>query len=102
MYLDSKTRAQIGRDYNKMPVANVLRKYGISRKKLYQVVKKKRGSLGRKVTDDVASTIATLNLKAHSDHDIAKRLGLSQDTVSRHRRELGLSPVPRKRLKRNG
>lgn len=88
--------AAIGRDYNKMPVVNVMRKYGISRKKLYSIVRNKRGATPRKVTDDVASTIATLNYQGLSDRAIARRLKLSQDTVSRHRRILGLTPVKTK------
>jgi hypothetical protein len=102
MYLDRQTRAAIGRDYQKMPVVNVLRKYGISRKLLYQVIRKKRGAMNRKVDDGVASTIATLNMRGHSDRDIARKLGLTQDTVSRHRSNLGLTPVPRDKVRRNG
>ena len=98
--MDQKTRAAIGRDYKKMPVVAVLRKYGISRKKLYSIVRNKRGAMDRKVDRDVKNTIATLNFRGLSDHEIAGKLNLSQDTVSRHRNAMGLPVVPRENRKR--
>lgn len=103
MRLTGKERQNIGRDYRRMPVANVLRKYGISRRLLYEVIGSKRGQKPRKVDDNVASTIATLNYRGYSDSDIARKLGLAQDTVWRHRNKMGLPVVPREsRIRKHG
>lgn len=82
-------RRQVRIDYEKKPVKDVLTKWELSRKALYKIVgEKKRGARSRKVDDRIASIIVTMNMRGKSDHAIAEMTGLSQDTVSRHRRRL--------------
>lgn len=89
MRLTPAQRRQVRTDYQNKPVKDVLTKWGISRRYLYKIVgEKKRGAKARKVDDRIKSIIVTMNMKGWSDHKIADVTGLSQDTVSRHRRTL--------------
>ena len=82
-------RRRVGIDYQRMPVKEVLDKWGLSRRALYKIVgRNKRGARPRKVDDRIKSIIVTQNMRGWSDHRIAEVTGLSQDTISRHRRKL--------------
>ncbi len=92
-------KSGIMRDYKRMKVDDVLLKWGIARNTLYRIVRgRKRGVMSRKVTSHVKDQIATMNYRGYSDTRIAGLLGLSQDTVSRHRKEMKLPDISTVRM----
>lgn len=80
-------KRKIVADYKKFSVEEVISRHGISKKLLYKLVgHRKRGQPRRVVDDTVMSQIITLHLRGGSDREVARKTGLSQDTVSRYRR----------------
>lgn len=75
-----------------VPIKDITRRYGVSTATIYRHIKKRRG-WPMQISQGVQNAIATQNYRGKNDSQIARRLGVTKDTVKRHRELMGLPRI---------
>lgn len=94
--LTKSEKQAIRRDYTLgRPTRDILKKFGISRSTMNNVVKKKgRERPPLRITRRDQDVIATMNFRGFSDKAISGMTGVPESTVRWHRNKMGLPVVP--------